>query len=184
LTMKPMIKLSHLACAAAFAIGFSLPALAEPRHDGARDFHGRDFAHFSRDERAAWVGGAWHRDWHNGRFGWWWTVGGVWYFYAEPVYPYPLYVPPAEAEMPAGQPPAQTWYFCDNPSGYYPYVASCPTPWHEVPQAPPPGSAPEPSQYAPPPGYPPPPSQYAPPSGYAPPPGYAPAPQYAPPPSN
>jgi hypothetical protein len=188
LTMKRMIKLSHLACAAAFAVGFSLPALAEPRHDERHDFHGRDFAHFSREERSAWIGGAWHRDWHNGRLGWWWTVGGVWYSYPEPVYPYPVEAPLEEVEqptMPAGLPPAQSWYFCDNPSGYYPYVASCPTPWREVPQAPPAGSAPAPQQYAPPPGYAPAPQQYAPPPGYAPAPQqYAPPPGYAPGPSN
>jgi hypothetical protein len=147
--MTRNIKLSHLACAAAFLTGFSLPALAEPHHDEFRDFHGRDFAHFSREERAAWIHGGWHHDWHDGRFGWWWAVGPYWYFYPEPVYPYPAYVPPAydvqppPPPAPAGMPPAQSWYFCDNPSGYYPYVASCSTPWREVPQTPPPGSAPD-----------------------------------------
>jgi|HubBroStandDraft_1064217.scaffolds.fasta_scaffold00853_8 hypothetical protein len=186
--MKPMMSLSRLACAAAFAVGFSFPALAQHDHDRDRgefrDFHGRDFAHFSPGERAAWVGGAWHRSWHDGRFGWWWTVGPYWYFYPEPIYPYPAYVPPAVVAqqappVPTGLPPAQSWYFCDNPSGYYPYVASCGSPWREVPAAPPPGTAPDAPQYAPPP------QQYAPPpQGYAPPPQqYAPPPQqYAPPP--
>jgi hypothetical protein len=145
--MKQMITLPRLACAMAFAVGFSLPALADPHRDDVHDFHGRDFAHFSHAERDLWTHGAWHRDWHDGRFGWWWTVGPYWYFYPEPIYPYPGYIPPAVVvqqapPVPAGLPPVQSWYFCDNPNGYYPYVASCNTAWREVPAAPPPGSAP------------------------------------------
>ena len=26
----------------------------------------------------------------DGRFGWWWDVDGAWYFYEQPVYPYPV----------------------------------------------------------------------------------------------
>jgi hypothetical protein len=26
---------------------------------------------------------------HDGRYGWWWDVDGAWYFYEEPIYPYP-----------------------------------------------------------------------------------------------
>ena len=29
----------------------------------------------------AWDRGVWRREEHNGRFGWWWYVGGAWYFY-------------------------------------------------------------------------------------------------------
>ncbi len=140
--MKRMMTLSRLASVAAFAIGFSLPAMADNHHVAFHDFHGRDFGHFSPVERAAWVHGAWHQSWHDGRFGWWWTVGPYWYFYPEPIYPYPLYVPPAVVVQqppptPTGLPPAQSWYFCDNPSGYYPYVASCNGSWRQVPTTPP-----------------------------------------------
>jgi hypothetical protein len=200
--MKRMTRLSSLACALAFAAGFALPALADPRdedrhheeerrdhrdHRDPHDFHGRDFGHFSVEERAAWIGGGWHHDFHNGRFGWWWQVGPVWYFYAAPIYPYPTVVPDVEIAAPAvvappgyppppagfaAPPPAQAWYYCDNPAGYYPYVQSCGGPWRPV--GPPPGPAPG----GPPPGYAPqgaaPPPGYVPPSGYAPPPGYAP----------
>ncbi|HLG86629.1 MAG TPA: hypothetical protein VKZ79_05465 [Alphaproteobacteria bacterium] len=111
------------------------------------DFHGRDFRYFRPEERELWRTGRWIHDWHDGRFGWWWDVGGIWYYYPQPIYPYPTYVPPpvvAEA-APEAPPPAQgqTWYYCDNPRGYYPYVQSCPTPWREVPAAPPAESAPE-----------------------------------------
>jgi hypothetical protein len=102
------------------------------------DFHGRDFGHFSPGESRAWRGGGWRHEWHDGRLGWWWVAGGGWYFYPTPIYPYPTYVAPPivlgpQPRMPEGVPPAQFWYFCDNPKGYYPYVASCNGPWHQVP---------------------------------------------------
>jgi hypothetical protein len=28
---------------------------------------------------------------------------------------------------------SQTWYYCSNPAGYYPYVAQCNTGWQPVP---------------------------------------------------
>jgi hypothetical protein len=37
---------------------------------------------------------------------------------------------------PSGLPPAENWYYCDNPNGYYPYIASCNAPWHAVPVTP------------------------------------------------
>lgn len=105
--------------------------------------------HFDEHERAVWQGGHWGQEWHNGRYGWWWYTGGGWYFYDQPVYPYPLIVSdavvfepvvdvpvaPAYAPPPAplGAPPPSFWYYCDNPPGYYPYVPSCPTQYREVP---------------------------------------------------
>ena len=130
-----------LACAL-----FVAPAQAQhgPGGGGFRggDFHGRDFGHFGPGELHAWRGGGWRHEWHDGRFAWWWVAGGLWYFYPVPIYPYPTYVPPAivvqqPPPVPAGLPPAQFWYFCDNPQGYYPYVASCNGPWREVPTTPP-----------------------------------------------
>ena len=31
----------------------------------------------------AWRNGRWRQAQRNGRFGWWWDVGGYWYFYGE-----------------------------------------------------------------------------------------------------
>jgi hypothetical protein len=108
-----------------------------------RDYHGRDFHQFGPEERAHWQGGRWIHDWHDGRFAWWWMLDGFWYFYPAPIYPYPTYVPPAivvqqAPPVPRGLPPTQFWYYCDNPGGYYPYVASCSGPWRPVPAVPPP----------------------------------------------
>jgi hypothetical protein len=34
--------------------------------------------------RIDWDRGHWHHARRMGRFGWWWDVGGIWYFYPEP----------------------------------------------------------------------------------------------------
>jgi hypothetical protein len=51
----------------------------------------------------------------DGRYGWWWDVDGAWYFYEQPVYPYPAAVSDvealeeaADAEPPAPPPPPLT----------------------------------------------------------------------------
>lgn len=109
------------------------------------DFHGRDFHHFTPYELGLWRGGHWVHGWHDGRLAWWWTVGNGWYFYPAPIYPFPTYVPPpvvvaqppgVMAPPPTGRPPAQSWYYCYNPPGYYPYVPACNGPWRPVPAAP------------------------------------------------
>jgi hypothetical protein len=60
-----------------------------------------------------------------------------WYPYAL-YYPYyaPVYAravlgpsPPAYVEP---DPPAQYWYYCQNPQGYHPYVQQCPGGWMQV----------------------------------------------------
>ncbi len=58
------------------------------------DFHTHDVHAFSARELAAWRGGLWRNEWHYGRRGWWWEVDGVWYPYADPIFPYPLEVAP------------------------------------------------------------------------------------------
>lgn len=89
-------------------------------------FHERDLGH--------WQGGGWQHGWHGGRSGWWWVVGGAWYWYPAPVYPYPdPYLPPLVAAPPAA---GQYWYYCPNPPGYYPYVPACAAPWQLVPATP------------------------------------------------
>jgi hypothetical protein len=78
--------------------------------------------HFHEHDIVVWRGGRWFHGWHGNRLGWWWIVGGAWYWYPAPVYPYPNpYAPPVVVQVPA-PPPAQpqalpsTWYYCDRPS--------------------------------------------------------------------
>jgi hypothetical protein len=116
------------------------PSLAdehEHRHEPGRGhvegWHG-DIRHFHENDFARWRGGRWFHGPHNGRAGWWWIVGGFWYFYPAPVYPFPdPFLPPvAVVEPPAGPPAAQYWYYCPDPPGYYPYVPACRTDWQAV----------------------------------------------------
>lgn len=134
----------------AVLIAASIPARAEHngrhggegRHSGDRGgWHG-DIRHFERHDLHTWRGGSWRHERHEGRLGWWWIAAGAWYFYPEPVYPYPYpdpYIPPVVVEQPtpAPQPTAQFWYYCDASNGYYPYVSSCPSDWKLVPATPP-----------------------------------------------
>jgi hypothetical protein len=53
----------------------------------ARDFGGHPYR-----GRMAWEGGRWRHEVHDGRPGWWWDVGGVWYYYPQPMEGPPNYV--------------------------------------------------------------------------------------------
>jgi hypothetical protein len=113
------------------------PASADEHHRGP-EWHDRDIHHFHEHDVDIWRHGRWFHGDHLGRPGWWWIVGGAWYFYPAPVYPYPdPYVPPGVVAAPS---PASYYYYCPRPRGYYPYVAACRVPWRAV-AAPPPGAA-------------------------------------------
>lgn len=98
-----------------------------------------DFRRFGPGDRARWVGGGWRHDYYDGRWGWWWIVGGAWYWYDQPIYPYPTvvsavaYPPPAPVEVAPpvmSAPPVviapgpQFRYYCPD-RGYYPEVQTC-----------------------------------------------------------
>ena len=108
------------------------PALADDNwrwHGDIHHFHEHDYEH--------WREGHWFHGPHEGREGWWWTVGGGWYSYPAPVYPYPdPYTPPMVVVNPVPVtpmtvPPTYT-YYCANPSGFYPYVTQCRTIWQKI----------------------------------------------------
>lgn len=120
------------------------------------EFHEHDVHRFNHDELSLWGGGRWNNTCFEGRCGWWWLAGGVWYFYDRPIYPYPLevsldtYVEPVEEAPVVQQAPApvivpqtqqQVWYFCTSANAYYPYVSSCPSGWQTVPATPPPDNS-------------------------------------------
>ena len=145
--------LVSLATLTAYAEGRDRRVQAE-RHDrhfewrgDIRSFHERDFAQ--------WRGGQWFHGYHDGRLGWWWTVGPMFYWYERPLYPYPdpylpsgVVAPPTYVQQPelipeappaamVAPPPATNWYYCAKPEGYYPYVTACPGGWKIVPATPP-----------------------------------------------
>lgn len=138
-------------------LGLSSGAAAEPRERHGRGWHG-DMRTFHERDIGRWRGGHWYQGYHGSHFGWWWIVGGVYYWYPRPLYPYPdPFVPPVYIEQPPvvvapavpqqtppppppPQAPAQaatgTWYYCDSAKSYYPYVADCPGGWRAVPATP------------------------------------------------
>jgi hypothetical protein len=62
-----------------------------------------------------------------------------WYPYPPVVVePYPRVVVerPPQVVLPPQPPPS--WYYCENPQGYYPYVQQCPGGWRQVAPTPPP----------------------------------------------
>lgn len=151
---RVLARVLPLVALAAMLSAMAPAAQADPPRRGY-GFHGRSYAHFTPREHARWRGGYWHHGWYSRRYAWWWVVDGYWYPYPRPFYPYPIYVPepvyvaPAPVYVPpvyvppvyappvASAPPAQYWYYCDNPRGYYPYVPSCGGGWRAVPAVPP-----------------------------------------------
>ncbi len=132
-----LVVLAVLSCAAC-------PAVADEhgRHRGRGIEHGPrwhgEIGRFHEHDIQVWRGGRWYHGRHDGRMGWWWLVGGLWYFYPYPVYPYPdPYQPPAVSLPPTS---LGYWYYCADPAGYYPYVVECYGNWMQVPAAPPPAS--------------------------------------------
>jgi hypothetical protein len=113
------------------------------RHEGPHWGHD-DIAPFHKGDLDWWRAGHWFHGEHFGRLGWWWVVGGMWYFYPAPVYPYSdPYVSPAvvtQAPPPSlTQSPLQYWYYYPSAKGYYPHVADCLEGWTPVtPQPTPP----------------------------------------------
>lgn len=128
------------------------------RYDSGRVAWRGDIGHFDNHDVHRWRSGSWRHGWHHGRLGWWWVVGGIWYFHNVPVYPYPdPYVPPVVVQQapqptvvieqmqqpamvvqqqPAAAPSGQVWYYCEERRGYYPYVPLCPGGWRVVPATP------------------------------------------------
>jgi len=75
---------------------------------------------------------------------------GPYYAYPPYYYDYPppvVYAPPPVVYAPPPpvvvaptptyvQQPSSSWYYCDNPKGYYPYVQDCGSGWRQVPAQP------------------------------------------------
>jgi len=136
MSLRGAIVTVALAASAATAVAVAAPAPVWADDHWWHD----DIHHFHEHDIAVWRGGRWFHGDHGGRLGWWWIVGGVWYFYPAPIYPYPdPFLPPGAvagppvAPQPVAPPAPAQYYYCDNPPGYYPYVSTCPTPWRAVP---------------------------------------------------
>jgi hypothetical protein len=131
------------------------------RHGGGGGWHGSKQGNLRSFKHSGWRGG--HSSWRGGHSGWGgskhhWKGGSwgprvflgfgvpfaAWGASAAYAYPYPVYTTPVEPPPPTTyieHAPAQYWYYCQDPAGYYPYVTECPGGWLQVvPQpSPPPG---------------------------------------------
>jgi hypothetical protein len=88
-----------------------------PSQGASRAAHGalptRNFSGQAYRGRVAWEGGRWHHEVHNGRDGWWWDVGGAWYYYPEPMQGPPTYISEDYVDdvgPPIGYPPPPVAY--------------------------------------------------------------------------
>lgn len=90
-----------------------------------------DIHRFVDMDARVWHGGRWRHEHHGGRLGWWWVVGGLWYFYPQPVYPYPDPYVPGDIGYDSAE-PGSYWYYCQSAGQYYPYVTYCPEGWQAV----------------------------------------------------
>lgn len=87
---------------------------------------------FVRDDIDWWRRGHWEHSHHNGRWGWWWVLGGLWYFYDAPVYPYPVINVPPNITIYPNESVENVRYYCPTSGNYYPYSAVCTVPWERV----------------------------------------------------
>lgn len=150
-------------CKTCLALALSLLlALAPLTASADREWHRGNIHEFHVHDYNHWRGGYWYNGPHDGRLGWWWIVGGMWYFYPRPIYPYPdpytppvviveqsqpqpsiqipappaPPAPPVQAQPQAAPQQAQFWYYCESSKTYYPYAPSCKEEWKKVPAMP------------------------------------------------
>jgi hypothetical protein len=98
------------------------PPAARYRSMPAKDLGGQVY-----HGHLAWEHGRWRHEMRNGRYGWWWDVGGAWYFYPQPIVGPPPYVSEFEVVIPDGPdsslvegdypPPDETSYPAPPPDG-------------------------------------------------------------------
>jgi hypothetical protein len=69
-------------------------------------------------------GGHWVRGWSNGRYGWWGGDGLGGSYYTDP-----YQWEDGAYSLPAASP----YWYCSDPSGYYPYITECNTAWQTTP---------------------------------------------------
>ncbi|MGA7264203.1 MAG: hypothetical protein WA709_02990 [Stellaceae bacterium] len=100
---------------------------------GMGGFHG-GFARMHGGGFGAFHGGGFHGDrFHDGRFGHDRFRDNRFFFGGAFAYPYGWGYSPDYGYYDYSQPySSQTWYYCADPAGYYPYVTQCNTGWQAV----------------------------------------------------
>jgi hypothetical protein len=110
-------------------------------HGGFAGMHGGGFGGFHEDgfhgggfHEGGFHDGGFHGDrFHDGRFGGDRFRDNRFFFGGAFAYPYGWDYWPDYGYYDYGQPySAQSWYYCSDPAGYYPYVTQCNTGWQTV----------------------------------------------------
>jgi hypothetical protein len=121
---------------AAITLTLGLTVALAPAEAGWHHFRGGAVVAWGPEDIGLWRGGYWHHGVYGSRVGWWWAVGGAYYWYPEAVYPYPSVASevvvtqtPTVITPPAAAP---SYYYCDNPAGYYPQIQVCNQPFRPV----------------------------------------------------
>lgn len=104
----------------------------DDRHDWNRNYNRSWRGNFHYDDYDRWRTGQWRQANHNGRYGWWWIVGGSWYFYPQPIYPYPVMNVPPTYYVPGSPVANNIRYYCPSTQNYYPYTSVCRVPWERI----------------------------------------------------
>ena len=90
------------------------PDVAQSAHGGGGGFHGGGF-HSRGFHGGGFHGGYFHRSGTYYAYPWWGSYPDYGYY---------------DYSQPSG---GQTWYYCSDPAGYYPFVTRCNTGWQAVP---------------------------------------------------
>ncbi len=137
-----MKKIGKIMMAALFAV--SLVAWASPSEAWSgrgRPGYGHRLHHSGHHFKSRHFHGYYRSVWRGPGFYWRGSVVlGPWYpYYYRPWYPYYYYARPPlivqdqpRVYVQPEQQPADYWYYCQNPQGYYPYVKKCPDGWMKV----------------------------------------------------
>lgn len=106
-------------------------------HGGGGGFHGGGFRGMAGIHRGGFGGfhaGGFHADrFHDGRFHDGRFHDNRFFFGGSFAYPWWGYYPDYGYYDYSQPYSAQTWYYCSDPAGYYPYVTQCNTGWQAVP---------------------------------------------------
>jgi hypothetical protein len=106
-------------------------------HGGGGGFHGGGFhamAGVHGGGFGGFHGGGFHAGgFHDGRFHGDRFHDGRFFFGGSFAYPWWGYYPDYGYYDYGQSYPSQTWYYCSDPAGYYPYVTQCNTGWQAVP---------------------------------------------------
>ena len=128
-----------LAIAAALLCATALsqpnPAYAGGFHGGGGGFHGGGFGGFHGGGfHGGFHGGGFHGNgFHDGRFHDGRFHDNRFFFGGGLAYPWWGYYPDYGYYDYGQSYSSQTWYYCSDPAGYYPYVTQCNTGWQPVP---------------------------------------------------